>query len=61
MGASADAPEVLRFYFTHYDKKRKAKAALEKGAISKEEYDTQVANLEGALENAPKEGRYRFD
>lgn len=42
-------------------KKGKAKVALEKGAISKEEYDTQVANLEGALETVPKEGRYRFD
>lgn len=42
-------------------KKGKAKAAFEKGAISKEEYDNQVANLEGALQSLPKEGRYRFD
>lgn len=42
-------------------KKGKARAALEKGALSKEEYDIQVASLEQALEKTPKVGRYRFD
>ena len=42
-------------------KKRKAKAAHEKGALSQEEYDSQVASLEQALEKTPKVGRYRFD
>ena len=41
-------------------KKGKAKLALEKGTISKEEYDTQVAQLNQVLENLPAEGRYRF-
>jgi hypothetical protein len=42
-------------------KKGKAKTALEKGTISKEEYENQVAQLEQVLENLPIEGRYKFD
>ncbi len=43
----------------HY-KKGKAKAALEKGQITKEEYDKEIVMLDQGLENAPTLGRYRF-
>lgn len=43
----------------HY-KKGKAKAALEKGQITKEEYDKKIVMLDQGLENAPTLGRYRF-
>jgi hypothetical protein len=42
-------------------KKGKAKIALDKGAISKDEYDNQITSLDKMLENIPAEGRYRFD
>ncbi|MFW9967381.1 MAG: hypothetical protein ACFFEA_09525 [Candidatus Thorarchaeota archaeon] len=42
-------------------KKSKAKAALDRGAISKEEYDSQVDALEKVHLNIPSEGRYRFE
>ena len=41
-------------------KKGKAKAALEKGQITKEEYDNQIVMLEQSIENAPTFGLYRF-
>jgi len=43
----------------HY-KKGKAKAALEKGQISKEEYDKEIVMLDQGLKNAPAFGLYRF-
>ncbi|MHA2386588.1 MAG: hypothetical protein ACXAEE_10315 [Candidatus Thorarchaeota archaeon] len=42
-------------------KKGKAKAALGKGTISKEEYDNQISALDRILEKIASEGRYRFD
>jgi hypothetical protein len=42
-------------------KRSKAKAALDKGTISKEEYDKQVSVLDEKLRKTPSEGRYRFD
>lgn len=41
-------------------KKSKAKAALEKGRITKEEYDKEIVMLDKTLENAPTLGLYRF-
>jgi len=41
-------------------KKGKAKAALDKGSITKEEYDKEIVMLDKALENAPTFGLYRF-
>ena len=41
-------------------KKGKAKAALEKSRITKEEYDKEIVMLDDALEKAPTLGRYRF-
>lgn len=42
-------------------KMSRVKAALEKGAITKEEFETQLAPIEQILEKIPSEGRYRFD
>ena len=41
-------------------KKKKNKTALEKGTITKDEYDQQIANLEDTLRGLPSTGRYRF-
>lgn len=41
-------------------KKGKAKAALDKGQITNEEYDKEIVMLEQRIENAPKFGLYRF-
>ena len=41
-------------------KKSKAKAALDKGRITKEEYDKEIVMLDDALKNAPTVGHYRF-
>jgi hypothetical protein len=41
-------------------KKGKAKAALEKGKLTKNEYDIEIVKLDETLENAPMLGRYRF-
>ncbi len=41
-------------------KKGKAKAALDKGQITNEEYDKEIVMLEQRIENAPKIGLYRF-
>ncbi|MHA2433465.1 MAG: hypothetical protein ACXADO_09585, partial [Candidatus Thorarchaeota archaeon] len=42
-------------------KKSKARAALEKGAISEEDYESQIALLEESLQKIPSEGHYRFE
>jgi hypothetical protein len=42
-------------------KKKKTKAAFEKGSLSREEYDIQVEALDQVLGKIPSEGRYRFD
>jgi len=42
-------------------KKARAKAAFEKGDISKEDYDKQIVILEKSLESTSKYGRYRFE
>ena len=41
-------------------KKGKAQAALEKGQITKEQYDKEIVMLDETLEKAPTLGRYRF-
>lgn len=41
-------------------KKKKTKFALDKGAITKDEYDKQISNLEDTLKGMPSKGRYRF-
>ena len=41
-------------------KKGKAKVALDKGQITKEQYDKEKVMLDEALANAPTHGRYRF-
>jgi hypothetical protein len=41
-------------------KKKKAKIALEKGTITKDEYEQQIANLEDSLKGLQSTGRYRF-
>jgi hypothetical protein len=43
----------------HY-KKAKAKTALDKGQITKEEYDKEIVMLDKGIENAPTLGLYRF-
>lgn len=42
------------------NKKRKTKAALDKGQITNEEYDKEIVMLEQHIENVPKFGLYRF-
>ena len=42
-------------------KKGKAKKAMDKGAISKEEYNKQVTALDEILQKIPSEGCYRFE
>jgi hypothetical protein len=64
-GAKPQVESALRL--THLDKSKvdykfgKAKATLNKGNISREEYDKQVEALDKILEKIPSEGRYRFD
>ena len=41
-------------------KKGKAKAALDKGAVSREEFDKQITALDIAMQEIPVVGRYRF-
>ncbi len=41
-------------------KKGKAKAALDKGAMSKEDFDKQITALDIAMQKIPIVGRYRF-
>jgi len=41
-------------------KKGKAKAAFDKGQITKEEYDKEIVILDKSIENAPTLGLYRF-
>jgi len=42
-------------------KKGKAKAALEKGEISKKDYETQIESFEESLQQIPSQGHYRFE
>ncbi len=41
-------------------KRRKAKAALEKGTITREEYEAQLAAIDRALSEVVPHGQYRF-
>ncbi len=41
-------------------KKGKAKASLDKGAMSKEDFDKQITALDIAMQEIPVVGRYRF-
>ncbi|MFX1416870.1 MAG: hypothetical protein ACFFC0_08655 [Promethearchaeota archaeon] len=42
-------------------RKGKARAALEKGEISKKDYEARVASLEESLQQIPSQGHYRFE
>ena len=42
-------------------KKGKAKATLEKGEISKKDYETQIASFEESFQQIPSQGHYRFE
>lgn len=42
-------------------KKARAKIALDKGEITKEEYNKQTVILDKNIENKPKHGHYRFE
>ena len=42
-------------------KKGKAKKALEKGNLTKEEYEKQIVMLDKDIEGMPKYGQYRFE
>jgi hypothetical protein len=42
-------------------KKGKTKAALEKGQITRDEYENQIVMLEKSLGSIPEFGTYRFD
>jgi len=42
-------------------RKGKAKAALEKGEMSREDYKTQIASFEESFQQIPAQGRYRFE
>ncbi len=42
-------------------KKGKIKLALEKGSVTKDEYEAQIASIEKNLEGTPSNGHYRFD
>jgi hypothetical protein len=63
-GAKPEMESALRLThitsakFIH--KKNKIKAALEKGQITKEEYDKEIVMLDQDIENAPTLGLYRF-
>jgi hypothetical protein len=48
--------EAAKFLY----KKDKAKAAFDKGNLTKEEYDKQIVMLDKSIENAPTLGLYRF-
>ncbi|MFX0045673.1 MAG: hypothetical protein ACFE8Z_07485 [Candidatus Hermodarchaeota archaeon] len=39
----------------------KAKAALEKGKISKKDFESQIASFKQSLQQIPSQGRYRFE
>jgi hypothetical protein len=41
-------------------KMKKIKSAFDKGAITKDEYEKQLAILEETLKGLPTTGRYRF-
>ena len=41
-------------------KKEKAKKALDKGQITKEQYDKEIVMLDQGIENAPTLGKYNF-
>ena len=43
-----------------FHKKKKAMAALDKGNLTKEEYDKQIVMLDKSIENAQTLGLYRF-
>jgi hypothetical protein len=64
VGATPEMETSLRLAHIEYakfqHKKGKAKAALDKGQITKEEYDKEIVMLNKSLENAPTLGLYRF-
>jgi len=65
VGARPKIESVLRLIHIERSKidykKGKAKAALEKGQITKDEYENQIVMLEKSRESIPEFGVYRFD
>jgi hypothetical protein len=63
-GAQPEMETSLRLAYLETSKiaykKGKAKAALEKGNITKEQYDKEIVMLDETLEKAPTFGHYRF-
>jgi hypothetical protein len=63
-GVSVSVESSLRESYVNRSKvkykKKKTKSALDKGAITKDEYDKQIAILEETLQGVPNTGRYRF-
>ena len=63
-GAKAEMETSLRLAHIEtakfFHKKTRAKAAFEKGQITKEEYDKEIVMLDKSIENAPTLGLYRF-
>ena len=64
VGAKPEMETSLRLahieYAKYQYKKEKAKAALDKGLITKEKYDKEIVMLDQGIENAPTLGLYRF-
>jgi hypothetical protein len=63
-GAKPEMESALRLAHiqsakVHY-KKDKAKVALQKGQITKGEYDKEIVMLDNSIKNVPTLGRYRF-
>lgn len=63
-GASPEMESALRLAHIEHSrieyKKNKTKAALDKGQMTKEEYDKEIVMLDEHLENTPTLGHYRF-
>ena len=64
-GASVVVESSLRIAHVNRSKiehkKKKIKSALDKGTITKNEYEQQLANLEETLKDLPAMGRYVFN
>ena len=63
-GAEPEMVSALRLVYVEKakveHKKRKAKSALDKGQISRDEYDKQIVMLDQTLKDRPTVGKYQF-
>jgi hypothetical protein len=64
IGAKPEMESALRLAHIQgakfHRQKSKAKRALDKGQITKEEYDKEIVMLDNSIQNVPTLGRYRF-